>query len=150
MQTARPRLEAGHRKATCAATRRALAGRVHGLAIFAIEKAWVALGEPSPMAGFALLVLFALGRGLLRLPAARVIVDALARAILLALAALTFLFAADRQGQARGAAAAINAKRPPFILQALCNINRLGDSFGYHSAGSRPQCIVQHQPRRTS
>jgi hypothetical protein len=151
MQTAAHDLDAGHRKARwLAAAPRALAGRIHALAISAIEKAWVAMGQPSPVAGFALLVMVELGRGLLRLPAVQAVVGALSRGMLVALAALAFLYAADRQGQARGMTAAAEAKRPTFIRQALCDINCSRSSSGYHSASRRSQPTPQHQPRRTS
>jgi hypothetical protein len=148
MQTAGPRLEAAHCKARwLAMAPRAFARPIHALAMSAIEKAWVAMGQPSPMAGFALLVMIELGRGLLRLPAARAIAGASARRILFALAALTFLLAADRHDQARGGR---DESKALSMHSGLCDVNRWRDSSGYHFAGKRPHFTVQHQPRRTS
>lgn len=124
-----------------AAAARAQLDRIHALALPVVVKAWAAaMGQPSPMAGFAVVVLAELGGGLLRLPALRTVIAALARNMVFALAALTVLLAA----------AAIEAKRPAFVLQTLRDIKQLHARAGYHSAGGRPQCNAQHPPRRTS
>ena len=147
MQTAGPRLEASHCKPTwLAVAPRALAGRIHALAMSAVEKAWMAMFQPSPMAGFALLVLIELGRGLLRLPAARAVAGASARGISFALATLTFLLAADRHDQARGGR---DESKALSIHSGLCDVNRWREFPGFHFADRRPHCTVQHQPRRT-
>jgi len=147
MQTAAPRLEASHCKARwLAMAPRALTGPIHALAMSAIEKAWMAMFQPSPMAGLALLVLIELGRGLLRLPAARAVAGASARGILFALAALTFLLASDRHGQARGGR---DESKTLSIHSGLSDVNRWRDISGYHSAGRRPHFTVQYHLRRT-
>jgi len=104
-----------------------------------------AMGQPSPMTGFALLVMAELGGCLLRLPAVRAAIFAAARIMVTILAGLTFQMSAQRQGQA-----APEASRPAFILQTLCEVKQPHPRAGYHSAGGRPQFNTLHSPRRTS
>jgi hypothetical protein len=120
--------------------------RVRAVAMPVIANAWIAaMGQPSPMTGFALVVMAELGGCLLRLPAVRAAIFAAARSMATILAGLTFQMSAQRQGPA-----APDASRPAFILKTLCAVKQPRARAGYHSAGGRPQCNALHPPRRTS
>jgi hypothetical protein len=164
MQSTRLRLDPCHRIVSeflqaftisrLASAPRAQVDRIRALAIPIIANAWVAaMGQPSPMTGFALVVAAELGARLLRQPALRAAIGASARRTVFALAALTFQLAVDRQGRWTRLSrmpAAMTLKRPALVLQTLCDVKQSQDRPGYQSAGSRPQSTVQHPPRRAS
>jgi hypothetical protein len=151
MQTSRTRLHPAHRMS---AADRSRIERIRAQFAPVVASAWVAaIGQPSPMAGFALAVATELGRGLLRLPAMRAILAAWSRLVILASATLTFQLAAARQGPAAwrpGLPAADAAKRPALFLQLLSNVKQQTRQAGYHFADDRPQHNMQHPPRSTS
>lgn len=128
---------------------RAQVDRIRALAVPIIANAWIAaMGQPSPMTGFALVVTAQLGAKLLRQPALRSAIGASARRTVFALAAFTCQLAVDRQGRWTRLSrisrmpAAIAVKRTALVLQTLCDVRQLQERPGYQSAGSRPQSTM--------
>lgn len=128
--------------------------RLRAFVVPIIANAWVAaVGQPSPMTGFALVVMAELGGILLRLPAIQAVLATAAKSIAFALAALTFQLAATWQARIAAISAvpaALGARHPPFDFQILCNVKQPLVRAGYHSASGRPQSNTQQLPRRTS
>lgn len=128
--------------------------RLRAFVVPVIANAWVAaMGQPSPMTWFALVVTAELGGILLRRPAIQAVQATVAKSIAFALATLTFQLAANWQTRlpARSAfPAAIVARTPASDFQILRNFNPPRVRVGHHSAGGHLLCNAHHPLRRTS
>lgn len=128
--------------------------RIRAMVVPVLANAWAgAVNQPSPAAGFALVVALELVGRLLRLPATRAFLAAWSRRVILAIATLTFQLAADRQQQiARrpGMPAAKEAGRPAFVFQTLCNVKQQLGRPGITLRTHLPQFNPQHPPRTPS
>ena len=128
--------------------------RIRALVVPVLANAWAgAVNQPSPAAGFALVVTLDLIRRLLRLPATKALLATWSSRFVLAIATLTFQLAAHRQPQIAcrpDMPAAREARRPAFVFQILCNVKPQRDRPGITLRTHRPPFNAQHPPRTTS
>jgi len=132
MQTGRPCLDQCHRLLTRLAARcvpvdmHARATRLRALALLMISRAWAgAMGQPSPLAAFALALMLELGKRLLQLPGIQAGGSALIEGMLLGLVALTFQLASenpDFRSGSPGGPGLKQAQYAPFVWQTRCGV----------------------------
>jgi hypothetical protein len=118
-----------------------------------ISRAWAgAMGQPSPLAAFALALLLELGKRLLQLPGIQAGGSALIEGMLLGLVALTFQRAPENLNFLSGwpdGPALKQARSAPFVLQTMCDAGPRHADRIHLSAGGCLQGNLQHPPRRT-